>query len=373
MQAPRILFIPEEKDAGTSDRIPVLMRILKQRHEVIGLASLWSGSIYATDRPKAPRYALYVIERALACLRGLRLARKHRVQIVFCETPHHALVGLWISRVLGLPCVWDSHGNALLFARSMGRGRFYTWLTAWLDGFLGRRVDALITVSQRDADAYVDMGVPRSRIRVIPTSVDLDRIDELARRSASQVPDAVPVTPGRSLLFFGSFKYAPNLEAFRFINDRLAPYLVEEGIPCEIRLAGRDVPEDNLHPSIRRLGFVEDIHEWIRRSELCVVPVWNGVGILTKVVDIMASRTPAVLSSFVVHGIPEIRDGVHAIVVSREDEFPERVAFALRHGDEMRAMAETARTLVEKRYDWKVYEPVFEDLLTSLTQQSERG
>ncbi len=373
MQPPRILFIPEEEDVGASDRIPELMRLFKRDHVVVGLRPLWGRSIYDTDRPKAPRYALYVIERTLAGLRGLWLARKHGVQLVFCETPHHALVGLWIARVLGLPCVWDSHGNALLYAQSMGRGGMYALLSSRLDRFLGRRVSALITVSQRDADAYVAMGVPPSRIHVIPTSVDLGRIDRKAGRSKSPSPDLGGAKESPSLLFFGSFKYAPNFEAFRFINEQLAPYLEKQGIPCEIRLAGRDIPQGNLHPSIRTLGFVEDIHEVIRRADLCVVPVWRGVGILTKVIDIMAVGTPSVLTSFVIHGVPEVRDGVQAVVVAEESEFPERVAFALRHLDQMKEMATNARRLVEERYDWRVYEPVFEELLTSLAGQPARA
>ena len=368
MEPPTILFIPEEQEVGTSDRIPAVMRILKRRHALVGLPARWGGIIYNTERAKAPRYLLYAIERTLTALRGLRIARKEKVQLVFCETPHHALVGLWIARVLGLPCIWDSHGNALLFAESMGRSRFYTILSSGVDRFLGRQVDALITVSQRDAEAYVRMGVPSSRIHVIPTSADLDRVDRTAPSTPSPAREEERVKGPSSLLFFGSFKYAPNLDALRFINERLAPYLEKEGIPCEIRVAGRDVPTGALHPSVRPLGFVEDIHEWIRRSDMCVVPVWKGVGILTKVVDIMATGTPAVLSGFVVHGIPEIQDGVHALVVSREDEFPERVAFALRHPDRMREMARNARRLVEERYDWKVYEPVLETLMASLTR-----
>lgn len=366
MEPPTILFIPEEPESGASDRIPAVLARLRQRHPVVGLRALWSGSIYDTERAKAPRYALYLIERSLACLRGLRVARREGVELVFCETPHHALAGLWIARMLGLPCVWDSHGNALLFAKAMGRSPAYTFLTSRLDRFLGRRVEALITVSVRDADAYVEMGVPRERIRVVPTSVDLDRVGPASVQSPS-VTDPAPASVGRpSLFFFGSFKYAPNFEAFRYINEVLAPYLEHQGIRCEILLAGRDLPNGPLHPSVRRLGFVEDIHSQIRASDLCVVPVWQGVGILTKVVDILATGKASVVSSFAVQGIPEIRDGVQAFIARRED-FAERVVFALRHPELWPAMAENARELVEQRYDWRVYDRVLEDMVAALT------
>ena len=370
MQPLRILFIPEEASAETSDRTPALLRLLRQHHTVVGLPALWERSIYDPRRAKAPRYALYVVERSLAALRGLRAARRAAVQIVFAETPHHALVGLWIARILGVPCVWDSHGNALLFAQSVGKGRAYTLLSSALDRYLGRRVDALITVSERDAEAYAAMGVPRAALHVVPTSVDVGRIDAEGRRAGTSRVETEGVEGRRSLLFFGSFQYAPNLAALRFISGRLAPFLEKEEIACDIRIAGRDVPGEDLHPSVRSLGFVPDIHDCIRHADLCVVPVFQGVGILTKVVDIMAVGTPVVVSGFALHGIPEIRDGVHAVVAATEDAFPERVAFALGHPDRMAEMAREARRLVEARYDWKVYEPVLGGLLASLASRA---
>lgn len=370
MEPPRILFIPRVEEDRTSDRTPALLRLLRNRHEVVTLPFPWDRYLYDPSRPKPPRYVLYVADKLLGVVRGIRLARQAKIQLTFCETPHHALVGLGISRILGVPCVWDSHGNAQLWARSMRKGRAYTFLTTWMDRFLGRRVDLLITVSKTDADAYEEMGVPPARLRVIPTSVNVEQVEREASRDLSE--DAPwPGTPGRkTLIFFGSFKYAPNLDALRFISERLAPYLEREGIPCDIVVAGRDLPKTELHPWIRPVGFVENIHAWVRRADLCVVPIWNGVGILTKVVDTMATGTPLVVSSFATLGIPELRDGVHALVADRPEVFPELVAAALRDPERMKEMARNARGLVGERYDWRVYEPVLEELLTDL---SDRG
>ena len=361
----RILFLPSVQEDATSDRSPALLRMLRRRHEVVGLPFPWDPYLYDPRRSKPARYLLYVLDKLLAGIRGVRVARDRGVDLAFCETPHHALVGLGIARLLGLPCVWDSHGNALLFARSVGKGPLYTFLSSRLDRFLGRRVDLLITVTERDAAAYEAMGVPRSRIRVVPTSVDVDQVDLRAG-----LGEPVPPWDGRkTLLFFGSFAYEPNRRALEFINRRLAPFLERERIPCEIRIAGRDVPRTAMHPTVRRLGFVENLHAWIRASDLCIVPVWTGVGILTKVVDIMATGTPAVLSGFATAGIPEIRYGVHALVASTEDAFCAAVAHALRHPAEMRVMARNARGLVEARYDWRVQEPRLEEMLETLRTQ----
>ncbi|HYM40898.1 MAG TPA: glycosyltransferase family 4 protein [Thermoplasmata archaeon] len=362
MQPPRILFIPEVREDGTSDRSPAVLRLLRKRHEVITFPSPRDRLIYDTSRARAPRYALYAVDRLLAAVQGVRLGRKTHIELTFCETPHHALVGLWISRILGVPSVWDSHGNAAVAARSTGKGRVYTFLASALDRFLGRRVDALITVSKADAEAYEAMGVPPDRLHVIPTSVN---VEEVEREAGQAVPRGTEAA--KTLIFFGSYKYTPNLEALRFISARLAPYLEKEGIVCQILVAGRDLPRMDLHPSIQPVGFVEDIHALIRSADLCVVPIWSGVGILTKVVDTMATGTPLVMSRPATMGIPEIQDGVHALVATSPDRFPELVADALRNPEKMHEIAGNARRLVEARYDWRIQEPLLEDLLTKLT------
>ena len=364
MKPPRILFIPSVHEDRTSDRSPALLRLLRRRHNVVTLPFPWDRYIYDPSRAKAPRYLLYVADKLFGGMRGVLLARETDAQLTFCETPHHALVGLWVSRIRSVPCVWDSHGNAALAGRSLGKGGMYIWLTTALDRFLGRRVDVLLTVSKADAEAYNAMGVPAFRIHVIPTSVDVERVE---REAAARMP--VPSRSGdlKTLVFFGSFQYAPNRNALTFINDRLAPFLEKEGLACEILIAGRDVPEIAWHPSVRAVGFVENLHAWIRSADLCVVPIWQGVGILTKVVDAMATGTPVVLSRLATMGIPEIRDGVHALVADSPEQFPKRVADALRDPEGMRRMAENARALIRERYDWRVQEPLLEEILNRLS------
>ena len=363
MRPPTVLFIPKVEEDRTSERSPMLLRLLRRKHEVIALPAPWDRILYDTSRAKSPRYALYAVERPLTALRGLRAARASGAQLTFCETPHHALVGLWISRVLGIPCVWDSHGNAAAAARSTGKGRFYTFLASSLDRFLGKRVDALITVSKADAEAYEAMGVPAARLHVIPTCVN-------AEEAAREADRAAPVadTTAKKLIFFGSYKYAPNLEALRYINARLAPYLEKEGLGCEIFIAGRDLPRMDFHPSIKPVGFVENIYALLRQADLCVVPIWSGVGILTKVVDTMATGTPLVMSRLATMGIPEIRDGVHALVAESPEDLPRLVASALRNPQQMQEIARNARRLVEERYDWRVQEPLLEELLTGVVR-----
>lgn len=326
----------------------MFLRILRERHAVAALSAPWDRRIYDPSRPLLPRALLYGLDKALLFVRGLLLARRSHANVVFCETVHHALAGAAIAHMLGIACVWDSHGNGKLLYESLGKGPWPTRLVARLETFVAREVDVLVTVSERDAAEYGRMGVPRTKIQIVPVCVELPpRVPPRVRGPA----DSTSSSRHPVLLFFGSFRYAPNREALEFINDRLAPFLAARGYSCEIRIAGRDVPALDYHPSVRPLGFVPDVHEALRGATLCVVPVRRGVGTLTKVIDAMAVGTPLVLSGFAARGVPEIRPGTHAYVGATDEEFLERVADALAHPEAARSMALRARELVEQTYD----------------------
>ncbi len=357
----RVLFIPEIREASTSERSPALYRILRTRHETHGLLAPWDRFIYDTSLAKWPRYLLYPFDKLLLGLRGLVLARKRDVEAVWCETVHHALVGLAIARILGVRCIWDSHGNVRLFAESVGKGRLFTRLAVSLETFVGKRVDTVVTVAEQDVEAYAQMGVPRSKIHVIPTCLDLAEVDRARSLEDNEADEGEPTSDLPVLLFFGNFKYEPNLDALEFINAALAPFLERRGIPCEIRIAGRDIPTMPFHPTIKPLGFVPNIYACIQSVDLSIVPIWKGQGVraavLTKVLDVMAVGTPQVLSAFAARGIPGIEQGVHASVAASEESFLRRVEEALADLDTLNTMAGRGRQLIEEEYDWEAQNP----------------
>jgi len=346
----RILFLPRPKDDRGSERTPSLYRILRQRHHVVGMSAPRDRLIYDPTRSRLPRLALYVVDKILLFLWGVLLARRSRATVVFCETAHHALAGLAIARFLGISCVWDSHGNGKLFYESLGKGGWSLRGIAFLETFLGKRVDALVTVSPADAAAYSGMGLDASRIHVLPVCISLREIDALLGSSRKA---GVPARAGNPvLILIGSFGYEPNREALRWTNDVLAPELERRGIPCEIRIAGRNIPELQFHPYVRPLGFVDDIYGCIRDADICIVPVRRGVGMLTKVIDSMAVGTPVVMFDFASRGIPDLRDGIHAFVARTEEEFLRQVDRALSDPAATQAMSTRARGLVERNFDW---------------------
>lgn len=363
----KILAIPKSDLPPTSERTPEIYRRLMKGHALVSLRARWDPIVYDVNRSPVLRLPLYLLDKLDLILRGLRLAKRAGVDLVFCgETYHNALSGLMIAKILGRPCIWDSHGNVLLFADSVGKGRLFRRVAGALERVIGLGVDTLVTVTDLDAEAYASMGIPRGKIHVFPSCVDVTDIDRRVRawreekESAPASGDSPPV-----ILFFGSFRYEPNLEALRFVNEVLAPSLSQAGVRVKIQIAGRHIPPMPYHASLEILGFVQDIYPHIARADVAIVPIWKGVGILVKALDIMAVGTPMVATGFVVKGIPQLRNGEHALLANTQEEFIRILTHSLAGKNGLRGMSDRGRELVKEHYDWSRQWPRFERIIAS--------
>src|SRR5574340_627250 len=210
----RILIIPEIDLPPTSERTTELYRRLMKRHEVHGLRPRWDDIVYDVDRPSFLRVLPYVLDKLDLIYRGLKLARRTKSELIFCETYHHGIVGVVLGTLLRIPCVWDSHGNILLFARSAGKGRLFTFAAGTVERILGKSVAALITVSRIDADAYVAMGIPKERVHVFPSCVDVADIDTRVRdRRQRKLAAPRPEGDAPVVLFFGRDRKSTRLNS----------------------------------------------------------------------------------------------------------------------------------------------------------------
>src|SRR5207245_8835784 len=102
----RILFVPEVELVATSERTPSLYRMLMEDHEVIGLRSPMDRILFDPSRARWPRYLLYPLYVLVLASHGARVARRHAVDLVCCETAHHARPGLILATAVPLRRLW---------------------------------------------------------------------------------------------------------------------------------------------------------------------------------------------------------------------------------------------------------------------------
>jgi hypothetical protein len=144
---------------------------------------------------------------------------------------------------------------AQVHARRRTRSSWWDWWR-WKRFEAGavRRFRSVVVMSGKDRDL---LKIPQSR--VIENGVDLERFEPQ------------PETPGRRLLFIGSFRHFPNIVAFQFLTQEIFPLVPDAELTVVAGpnpwlhwkdLTGSLRPPE--HPRIRILEFVADVRRWCR-------------------------------------------------------------------------------------------------------------
>lgn len=362
----KLLFIPEQVESNTNERTPKLREILARNHIVVGIRDEMANIVYGQSKNKVLRYPMYLLNNiylSLLCLLG---ARRSDVDLLFCEGAHYALIGVFVSKILGKPCVWDSHGNTLIFCQQLGKSKAYTVASVALERILGEQIDALITVSEKDKQAYEEIGIDPSKIHVIPTCVDYSTVHKVSKNREMIRRELGLKNHQTMLLFFGSLHYAPNRQAVEYIDQVLAPSLGRASQNSKVFIAGRGENTPNPHSSVTFLGFVPNIYDLIRASDICIAPMWSGVGILTKVLDMMACGKPTVVTPLARDGIPELVDGWNVILAADKDDFVRRTKELVERKDLRDSLGKRAEDLILERYTWENARLNLERLLVTM-------
>jgi glycosyltransferase involved in cell wall biosynthesis len=209
-----------------------------------------------------------------------------------------------------------------------------------------RRYRRVVTVSHKDACL-----LGHDRALVIGNGVDLERFR----------PE--PERPGERLLFVGSFNHFPNVKAFRFFRDAVWPALHEQ-FPCMMLtvVAGRNhewywkqFTGEAAPPGgkgIQVLGFVREVRPLYVNCNLAVVPTMVSAGTNLKVLEAMAMERAVVSTSRGCAGLG-LEHGSSVWIADEAAGFAAGIARLIADPVERRRMAQAARAIAERDFDWR--------------------
>lgn len=186
------------------------------------------------------------------------------------------------------------------------------WVRAWnralatrtVERRVSARADAVLCTSQSDAAYFEALG---ARVVLAPNGVDEELLD---------VPAELPA--GEIVLFFGRLDHAPNAIGLeRFLRTGW-PRVLASRPAASLRIVG-----GGLQPRLERalaatprttaVGVVDDIAAELAAARLVIVPVWQGGGTRTKVMEALAAARPVVGASLGVAGIGFV-SGRHGLI-----------------------------------------------------------
>lgn len=158
----------------------------------------------------------------------------------------------------------------------------------------------------------------------------------------------------RSILFLGSFRHRPNLEALRWLIQRVMPRVLELEPAARLYVAGSDPPAGYTIPdlggAVELIGFIPDVREALGRYAVFACPILSGSGVRVKLLEAFASGIPCVSTRLGAEGLAR-QDGEICLLADDPAEFAQKIVELFRRPDLGRELAERARDYVRRNHD----------------------
>ncbi len=206
----------------------------------------------------------------------------------------------------------------------------------------------LITMSEDDKEFIKSIAPSVKNIDVVANGVDSSWFDQVKKQS--------PKDP--TILFVGTFKWLPNSEAVEFLVEQVWPLIKEKLANAKLWIVG-NAPTAKVYSyekqdsSIKVTGGIPDIRDAYAGAHVLLAPVFSGKGTRYKILEAMATGTPAVASSIAVEGLGII-PGEHAIVANTAPEMADAVINLIANKKLQQSLSTNGKEYVSKKYDWKI-------------------
>jgi len=143
-----------------------------------------------------------------------------------------------------------------------------------------------------------------------------------------------PFAERKDILFIGSFRHLPNLDAVKYFITEIFP-LIKETLPnIKLHVIGDNASDELLslaNDSVVFHGYVPEIERVFDSCKLSIAPLRFGAGVKGKVNQSMSRGVPVVCTSIAAEGM-FLENGVNALIADTPTAFAQAVISL--YGDE---------------------------------------
>lgn len=215
--------------------------------------------------------------------------------------------------------------------------------------------DLILVCSDRERD-ILRRRDPRLRIVTVPNGVDLRTRQRLPRSTR------------RELLYVGSLRYHPNVDAVHNFVREVWPALRARLPDIGLRVVGKQPPPEILkldgRDGIVIAGEVEDVRPHYETAAACVVPLRVGGGTRVKILEAMAFGRPVISTSLGCEGL-DVEHGRHLLIGNTGTEMLSQIERLFGDRELEERLVSHGRDLVERRYSW---DRIADDLYAAYVQ-----
>lgn len=216
-----------------------------------------------------------------------------------------------------------------------------------------RAFPVTVVVSEADRGALQAL-VPSADVRVIANGVDADWF----------APAATAQRPRPLVVFHGSLRYEPNVDAVRFLVRDVMPLVRERVGPVDVRVVGRaPVPEvlALAGPGVEIHADIPDLRRLVSEGTVAVIPLRFGSGVKNKVLEAAALGVPTVVTPQALSGL-DLVNGDELLVGDGAEGVSEALVRVLTDAALRDRLAAGGRRAVVDRWSWDMAADAFTDV-----------
>lgn len=187
---------------------------------------------------------------------------------------------------------------------------------------------------------------------IVGESVVINNGVDIASRQI--IPQKFPLL--RSIIFFGSLDYYPNLDGLTWFISEILPIIWDSDPTIQFLIAGRNPPkglkkicDDKRITIVANPSSIRSVAQY---SSIAVVPLRIGGGTRLKILDAMSLGLPVISTSLGCEGL-EVADQENILIKDEVNSFASSVVSLLDDRNSYLRIRENARKLVEKSYTWE--------------------
>ncbi len=212
-----------------------------------------------------------------------------------------------------------------------------------------------IFVSEGEKELFCSYFKEAQELQVIPNGVDYQYFTpentELEDKHINRQSNPAPM-----LMFSGAMDYHANVDGVLWFCKDILPVIREAFPDIIFYIVGSnptgDVQRLAQDKGVVVTGFVEDIREYYRASDICVIPLRMARGVQNKVLEAMSTGKPVVTTGIAIQGICAL-PGRDLISADDSKSFAQTVIELLNNREKMKTLGGNAREYVMAHHDWK--------------------
>ncbi len=213
--------------------------------------------------------------------------------------------------------------------------------------FYWRKADKLITMSEEDKRFIENELHQNLNISVVANGVDLKYFASSTK--------TLPKHP--TVLFVGTFKWLPNIEAVDLIVKEIWPRVIAELPTAKLKIVGFSPTSKILsysrNPSIEVLGGIPDIRDAFATSHVLLAPIKSGKGTRYKILEAMVTGTPVVATKLAVEGIA-INPEKDVLTAESPEDLAKLTIKLLKDRPLQKKLAEAGKKIIKTYYSWDI-------------------